>query len=132
MPSPQRIVPIASAKIVQIREAGRKQLSPEDFNRLEALLFALGRQGLTPYINVELGKLLAKFEWELEISESPEWAEALQACDGAFLGYELKEMCRDNGLSPSGHKKELCRKLYHHRVPEVVEVMEPYLKGARV
>lgn len=130
-PSPEKIVPIAPSKIQQIREAGRRQLSPEQYETLESLLGQLQVYGLTPYINVELGKLLGKIEWELEISESPEWAEALIACDEAFLGAELKEMCEEYGLSPHGHKKELCRKLYRAGVDEVVAIMEPYLKGVR-
>lgn len=85
--------------------------------------------GVTPYINVELGKLVGKIEWELEISESPEWAEALIACDAAFLGAELKEMCDEIGISSYGHKKQLCARLFRMKVPEVVAIMEPYLEG---
>ena len=126
---PEKVVPIARGKIEQIREAGRAQLSPDEYERLETLLGQLEVYGLTPYINTELGKLIGKIEWELEISESPEWAEALIACDAAFLGAELKEMCIENGLSPHGHKKLLCGKLYRRKVPEVVAVMEPFMKG---
>lgn len=130
MPSPSptvRIVPIAPKKIEQIREAGKRQLSPKEYETLEALLRQLIVYGLTPYINTELGKLMAKVDLDLEISESPEWEEALIACDVAFLGSELQDMCNDNNLSPRGHKKELCRRLYHAKVPEIVNIMEPYL-----
>jgi len=126
---PQRVVPIAPAKIQQMRLAAREQLSPAEYEEFERLASQLMIYGLTPWINAELGRLMAKVRWELEIEESPEWAEALQACDRAFLGNELKAMCYEYGMSPHGHKKELCRKLYNHKVEEVVEVMGPYFKG---
>jgi len=126
--SPQKIVPVAPAKVELLRVAAEKQLSPEDYAEFLHLISQLRIYGLTPWINTELGKLMAKIEWELEIEESAEWAEALQACDRAFLGRELKEMCYEHGVSPYGHKKELCRKLYNTKVPDVVEVMQPYLK----
>jgi hypothetical protein len=69
---------------------------------------------------------MSKIPFELKIEESPEWEAALIACDAAFLGEELKTMCYNYGISPHGHKKELCRRLYQHKVPEVVEVMEPF------
>ena len=122
------IVKFAPAKIQQIREAGRRALSPAEFEVLEELLSQLAAYGINPYINSALGTLMAKFGWELEVPESPEWAEALIACDVAFLGSELKEMCRVNGLSDYGHKKELCKHLYNAKVPEVVAVMAPYLE----
>lgn len=118
----------APAKIQQILEAGRRQLSPEEFEELESLLLDLEIYGLTPWINTQLGKLMAKITWELEVGESPEWTAALQACDYAFLGRELRDMCLDVGASPVGHKKELCARLYKRKVPEVLAVMEPYLK----
>jgi len=118
----------APAKITQILEAGRSQLSPEEFGEMETLLLDLEIYGLTPWINTQLGKLMAKITWELDVGESQEWAEALQACDYAFLGNELKAMCRDAFLSPVGHKKRLCARLYKRKVPEVVAVMEPHLK----
>lgn len=120
---------VAPSKIQQIMEAGRRQLSPEEFEEFSSLLFDLEIYGLTPWINAQLGKLLAKIEWQLEIEPSPEWAEALQACDYAFLGNELKAMCYEVGASPVGHKKRLCARLYKRKVPEVVAVMEPYLKA---
>lgn len=119
---------VTPTKIQQILEAGRRQLSPEEFEELESLLLDLQIYGLTPWINVQLGTLMSKLEWELEIETSPEWEEALIACDRAFLGRELKDMCLDAGLSPDGHKKELCARLYQAEIPEVVAVMEPYLK----
>ncbi|MDD5510475.1 MAG: hypothetical protein PHI12_06685 [Dehalococcoidales bacterium] len=122
------IVTFAPAKIAQIREAGRKALSPNEFAQLNELLSQLAIYGLTPYINANLGRLMAKFGWELEISESPEWAEALIACDVAFLGSELKSLCRENGMSDYGHKKELCRRLYNAKVPEVVDIMGPIIE----
>jgi len=120
---------IGGTKIQQILEAGKRQLSPEEFEELEALLLDLEIYGLTPWINAQLGKLMAKITWELEVGESPEWAEALQACDYAFLGSELKAMCYEVGTSPVGHKKRLCARLYKRKVPEVLAVMEPYLKA---
>jgi len=119
----------APAKITQILEAGRSQLSPEEFGEMEALLLDLEIYGLTPWINAQLGKLMAKITWELDVGESQEWAEALQACDYAFLGNELKAMCYEVGASPVGHKKRLCARLYKRKVPEVLAVMEPYLKA---
>ena len=113
------------AKVQQILEAGKRQLSLEEFEELEALLVDLEIYGLTPYINTELGNLMAKITWELDVGESPEWTAALQACDYAFLGSELKAMCYEVGASPIGHKKVLCAKLYRRKVPEVVAVMEP-------
>lgn len=119
---------VAPAKIQQIKEAGQRQLSPEEFEELESLLLDLESYGFTPWINTQLGRLMAKIQWQLEIGESPEWTEALQACDYAFLGSELKAMCYEVGASPVGHKKRLCARLYMRKVPEVVAAMEPYLK----
>ena len=122
-------IAISASKISQIKEAGRSQLSPEEFEELESLLLDLEIYGFTQWINTQLGKLMAKITWELEIGESQEWAEALQACDYAFLGNELKAMCYEVGASPVGHKKRLCARLFRRKVPEVVAVMEPYLKA---
>ena len=119
---------VTPAKVQQIMEAGRSQLSPEEFEELDSLLLDLEIYGFTPWINVKLGTLMSKIQWELEIGPSPEWEEALIACDRAFLGRDLKDMCDEAGVSPIGHKKLLCAKLYRAEVPEVVAVMEPYLK----
>lgn len=127
--SPERVVPIAPAKIAQLRLVAEKQLSPEEYKEFLNLIYQLQTTGLTPLINAQLGRLMAKIQWEVEVEESPQWEAALIACDEAFLGKELKAMCYEYGLSPFGHKKELCRKLYKYKVPEVVEVMEPYLGG---
>lgn len=121
-------VTLTPTKIQQVLEAGRRQLSPEEFEELSDLLFDLEIYGLTPWINVQLGTLMSRIEWELELEPSPEWAEALQACDYAFLGNELKAMCYEVGASPVGHKKQLCARLYKRKVPEVLAVMEPHLK----
>lgn len=115
-------------KIRSLLQAGEQQLGPEDFEQLQLLLYDLAVYGLTPWINAELGKLTAKIEWALVVEPSPEWQPALQACDYAFLGEELKRMCSDAGVGTSGHKKELCERLYHLGVPEVVKVMAPYLE----
>ena len=123
-----RDIKITPSKMQQILEAGRKQLSPEEFEELTDLLFDFGIYGLTPWINTKLGTLMSKIQWELEIAPSPEWEEALIACDRAFLGRELKGMCIESGLSPDGHKKQLCARLYRAEVPEVVTIMKPYLK----
>jgi len=121
-------VKIGSAKVHQILAAGEKQLSPEEFDELESLIIDFEIYGLTAWINAELGKLMAKIEWELELEPSQEWAEALQACDYAFLGNELKAMCYEIGASPIGHKKRLCARLYKRKVPEIVAVMDPYIE----
>ena len=106
--------------------AGKKQLSTAEFEELLQLLFDLEVFGLTAWINVQLGTLMSRLDWELEIEPSPVWDDALQACDVAFMGNELKAMCRNYGLSPVGHKKELCARLYEAEVPEVVAIMAPY------
>jgi len=121
-------IKIGSSKVHQILEAGRKQLSPEEFEELGSLLLDLEIYGFTQWINTRLGMLMSKISWELELEPSIEWAEALQACDYAFLGSELKAMCYEVGASPVGHKKRLCARLYKRKVPEVLAVMEPYLE----
>jgi len=131
MDSPAKIVKLAPDKIEVLRAAAEKQLSPEDYQEFLRLMSELQVYGLTPLINAQLGTLMAKLQWGLEVEESPEWIEALQTCDRAFLGRELKDMCRDYGLSVS-HKKQMCRKLYNAKCPEVVDVMQPYLKKERL
>ena len=121
-------VEITPTKIQQIMEAAKEQLPSDEFEELPSLLIDLEIYGMTPWINARLGTLISKIQWELEIEPSPEWAEALQACDYAFLGRELKDMCDEAGVSPVGHKKRLCARLYKRKVPEVVAVMEPHLK----
>lgn len=123
------IVPFAPKKIEQIREAGRKALSPAEFSMLEALLDQLSFRGMTPYINTELGRLMAKFGWTLEVTEAEESDQALVACDGAFLLEDLKRLCRANNLSPSGDKKTLCGRLFKAQVEDVVEVMLPVIEA---
>lgn len=120
-----RIVPRASAKIEQIREAAQRQLSPEDFELFENLVAQLQIYGMNAYLNSELGKLVAKVNWELEVSEAVDPDEARQACDFAFLGSELKRMCWEAGLSPHGDKKTMCERLYHIGYEPVVAVMKP-------
>jgi hypothetical protein len=115
----------------QILAAGKKQLSQEDYEKLVSLIVDLQVYGLTPWINAELGKIMAGLQWELEIGESPEWEEALVACDRAFLGRELRDMCWEAGVSPDGHKKQLCARLYEAEVEEVVEIMQPIIEGAK-
>ncbi len=119
------IVPRASAKIQQIREAAKKQLSPEDYELFEQLVAQLEMHGMNAYLNSELGKLIAKVSWELEIGEGIDPDEARQACDYAFLGNELKQMCRDAGLSPGGDKKTMCERLYRIGYEPVVAIMKP-------
>lgn len=129
MPQIRNPITIAPAKIEQLLAAGKKQLSSEEFEELQSLVYQLEAYGLTPWINAQLGKLMAKITFELEIAPSPEWEKALIACDAAFLGNELKQMCLENYLSPMGHKKLLCERLFNASVPAVVEVMEPYLNS---
>lgn len=119
---------IAPDKLQQLLVAGREQLSDEEYERLKSLLVDLQLYGLSAYLNAEIGKIMSGIQWELEIGESPEWEEALIACDRAFLGRELKDMCLDANVSPDGHKKELCARLYGADVPEVVEIMDPFLE----
>lgn len=121
------VVPFAAAKITQIREAAREKLSPVEFDMLNELLGQLAVKGMTPYLNTQLGRLMAKFNWQLEISKSPMYEAALVYCDAALSGHRLKLLCRANGLSDSGHKKELCGRLYRAQVDEVVEVMQPII-----
>lgn len=129
-----KIVPFAKGKLTQILEAGRAQLPPEEYEKLERLIVRLqsvGIAGLTAALNVELGKLISQINWGLEISESPEWAEALIECDRTFLGSELREMYIEMvGDAPRRHKKEMCRQLYMMGQPQVTAVMEPFLKEA--
>lgn len=127
-----KIVQIAPSKLELLRAAAEKQLSPEEYGGFLDLISQLQSHGLTPYINAQLGKLTAKIQWEVEVEESPEWAEALQACDRAFLGRELTSMCYSHSISPHGHKKELCRRLYQAKHPQVTSIMEPYLAGEKV
>jgi len=131
-PGQIKIVPIAPKKIAQLREIAKQQLSPEEYEEFMDLTRQLAIHGMTQWINAQLGRLIAKLQWELEVEESPEWIQALIACDEKFLGRELKDMCYQYNLSDSGHKKILCRRLYEADVPEVVEVMEPYLGLPRV
>jgi len=112
----------------QLLVAGKEQLSEEEYSRLKSLLIDLQLYGLSAYLNSEIGKIMSGIQWELAISESPEWEEALIACDAAFLGRELKDMCLYAGLSPQGHKKELCARLYEADIPEVMAIMEPFLE----
>uniref|UniRef100_A0A6M3MDK2 SAP domain-containing protein n=1 Tax=viral metagenome TaxID=1070528 RepID=A0A6M3MDK2_9ZZZZ len=123
---------IAPEKMQQLLVAGKEQLSEEEYSRLKSLLIDLQLYGLSAYLNSEIGKIMSGISWELAISESPEWEEALIACDAAFLGRELKDMCLYAGLSPQGHKKELCARLYEAEVPEVVEIMKPFLEEEEV
>ena len=123
---------IAPDKLQQLLTAGREQLSDEEYERLKSLIVDMQIYGLSAYLNSELGKIMSGISWELAISESPEWEEALIACDAAFLGRELKDMCNDAGLSPQGHKKELCARLYEADVPEVVAIMAPFLEEAEI
>ena len=126
-----KIVSGAQSKIQQILAAGKAQLPEQDYRRLVDLVVQLQTGGITPYINVELGKLISQINWGLEISESPEWTEALIECDRAFLGSDLRDMFIEMGVDPPRvHKKEMCRRLYYIGHPGVVEVMEPYLRVA--
>jgi len=118
---------LSQAKIEAILKAGREQLPPEEFDELADLLVDLQVYGLTPWINSQLGELMTKIQWELPEELPEEWSEALQACDYAFLGAELKRMCYESELSPVGHKKLLCARLYRAKVPEVVAIMEPHI-----
>lgn len=124
---PIEIVPFAPKKIAQVLEAAKTQLSEDEYLDFVRLVNRLVNFGMTPEINVELGKLMSKISLELEVSESPEWEEALVKCDEAFLGTELKQMCLEIDIGTYGHKKELCRALYRHKHPRVVEVMAPYI-----
>lgn len=126
----RKIVAKAPPKIEQARAVIAKNL-PQMLDRFDSLVEQLMTYGITPYINAELGKILAQAGGflELEVSESPEWSQALIECDKAFLGNELKEMLGIYGWSPKGGKKEMCRWLYKLGQPDVVQVMEPFLSN---
>jgi len=117
------------SKIALVLAAGKEQLSEEEYEKLQSLIVDFQIYGLSAYINTELGKIMSNVKWEMVEFESPEWGEALIACDRAFLGRELKDMCLDAGVSPDGHKKELCARLYQADVPAIVEIVEPYLEN---
>ena len=74
---PIEIVPFAPKKIAQILEAAKQQLSDTDYAEFVRLVNRLQYTGLTPELNVELGTLMSKMTLKLEVSESPEWEEAL-------------------------------------------------------
>ncbi len=123
-------MPYGTSKIQQILEAGKEQLSLEEYERLQDLVLQLQMYGVTPSLNYELGKLISQLQWGLEIEESPEWTEALIKCDEAFLGSELRDMYIEMGeIPPRVHKKEMCRQLYNRGHPKVVEIMKPYLEA---
>jgi len=122
---------LAADKLQQILAAGQEQLSDDEFSELLQLVEDFYRYGLTNWINCRLGELISQLDWELEVEESPEWSEALQACDGAFLLYELKNFCREMGLGTGGHKKILCRRLYMADYDPVVDIMQPIIDKAQ-
>jgi len=127
-----KTVPFAKQKLSQLMENAQKQLSPEEYAEFKGLMGQLMYSGLTAELNVALGTFMHKISIGFEISESPEWPEALAKCDEAFLGTELKQMCIELGMSYAGHKKELCRRLYKRGYPAIVAVMEPYIKAGEV
>jgi len=77
---------------------------------------------LTPELNVELKQLLEFAEWPPPEEPSPTFSAVLQVCDYAFLGKELKEKCRELGLSTSGHKKILCARLLAAGEEDLTEI----------
>jgi len=117
----------AAGKLQQILTAGQEQLTPEEFSDLLQLIEDFYTYGLTNWINCQLGEIISKLDWELDISESAEWHEALCACDEAFLLKELKALCYEFGLGAGGHKKLLCRKLYMADYEPVVAIMQPII-----
>lgn len=122
-------VRMSPIRILQILDAGRSQLSATEFKELADALFDMQIFGLTAGVNASLGKLLNKVRLPTEEELEEDWSPALQKCDETFLYTELKQMCRDAFLSPVGHKKILCGKLYAAGVPEVVAVMKPIIEG---
>lgn len=96
---------IAINKLQQILAAAEQQLSPKEYQEMLELFQEFFRTGLTNWINTRLGELISKVNWELDISESPEWEEALIECDKMFLGKELYYKCLQRGLSPMGTRK---------------------------
>ena len=127
------VVKLAPEKVNQILAAAKTQLNPEEYDELEELLNQfLSPWGavLTAQLNSRVGTLMSKFNYTLEISESGEYDPALCKCDEAFLLSELKNMCRDYGISPGRrHKKLLCVDLYLRNHPGVRAVMDPILEG---
>lgn len=129
----QVVVKFAPKKVEQLIQAAHKQLSQQEYARFVDLIRRI-QVGviLTSEINAELGDLMSRISWTLEIEVSPEWAEALIECDKTYLGYELRDMFLDFGMmGPRVHKKELCRRLYMLGHPSVVAVMEPYLNKGK-
>ena len=125
------IVPHAKSRLQQLLDAGQKQLSKEDYARLEEIVSEIRRFGmasLTAAMNYDLMQLMVKINYEMEISESPEYSEALIECDRTFLGSELRQMFINMGLNPPRKaKKEMCAILYMMGAPRVVEVMQPLM-----
>jgi hypothetical protein len=79
---------------------------------------------LTPEVARELARIAEEAEWPPPEPLPPEYDLPLVACDLAFLGDELKELCELYGLSKSGHKKILCAKLISIGATEVLEAIE--------
>jgi hypothetical protein len=125
------IVPHAKSRLSQLLDVGRKQLSPEEYTRLENIVSEIRRFGmaaLTASMNYDLMQIMVKINYEMEISESPEYSEALIECDRTFLGSELRQMFLNMGLTPPRKaKKEMCAILYMMGAPRVVEVMGPLM-----
>ncbi len=85
---------------------------------------------LTPEVSRELARVAEEAEWPLPAPLPPEYALPLVACDLAFLGNELKDLCEEYGLSKSGHKKILCSRLLGANIAEVVEATERMIPEA--
>ena len=122
----------APGKLQQILAAGQQQLSEDEFSELLQLVEDFYRHGISNWINCRMGELISKLDWELDITESGEWHEALCVCDGAFLLKELKALCYELGLGTGGHKKILCRKLYMADYEPVVAIMQPIIDRVEV
>jgi hypothetical protein len=85
---------------------------------------------LTPEVARELARIAEEAEWPPPEPLPPEYDLPLVACDLAFLGDELKDLCEEYGLSKSGHKKILCAKLLSAGVEEVIEATEQKIPEA--
>lgn len=86
---------------------------------------------LTPEVSRELARIAEEAEWPLPEPLPPEYTLPLIACDLAFLGNELKDLCDEYGLSKRGHKKILCAKLISAGVEEVLDAVERMMPEAK-
>lgn len=127
-----KIIPWTTAltprKLALIQKAAYEQLQPWEYNELLHVAEEFKAHGSTPWVKAKLGQLMTKVHWGHELGESPAYEKALIEADKAFSLKTLKKKSSALGLS-IGPKKEMCHKLYNAFDPDVVAVMEPFLKS---